>query len=215
MKWTSSIPILYFPHVGLQNLVSSISQRECDWVVGESLDGVENQDIKLWKWVKDIFTFKNKGRNSLTAQWLELSSFTVWCRVQSMVEKLRSHKSCGAAEKKERKKERNSQHGLREKQTSFLGRKKSGRLDVTFLWSRKTSLGGCLSYGSRRSVKKNLVSNHYLVASSGWEGRSLGPHGTHQAPLSSPPSFSVHGILHAILNTGMGCHFLLQGIFPT
>ena len=111
-----------------------------------------------------------------------------------MVEKLRSHKSCGAAEKKN---ERNTQHSLREQQTSFLGRKKSGRLDVTFLWSKKTSLGGCLSYGSRRSVKKNLVSNHYLIASSGWEGRSLGPHGAHQAPLSSLPSFSVHGILHA------------------
>ena len=30
----------------------------------------------------------------------------------------------------------------------------------------------------------------------------------------SPPSSSVHGILHN-KNTGVGCHFLLQGIFPT
>ena len=29
----------------------------------------------------------------------------------------------------------------------------------------------------------------------------------------SPPGSSVHGILHK--NTGVGCHFLLQGIFPT
>ena len=29
----------------------------------------------------------------------------------------------------------------------------------------------------------------------------------------SPPGSSVHGILQA--RTGMGCHFLLQGIFPT
>ena len=29
----------------------------------------------------------------------------------------------------------------------------------------------------------------------------------------SLPGFSVHGILQA--NTGVGCHFLLQGIFPT
>ena len=28
----------------------------------------------------------------------------------------------------------------------------------------------------------------------------------------SPPGSSVHGILK---NTGEGCHFLLQGIFPT
>ena len=30
----------------------------------------------------------------------------------------------------------------------------------------------------------------------------------------SPPGFSVHGILPG-KNTGTGCHFLLQGIFPT
>ena len=30
----------------------------------------------------------------------------------------------------------------------------------------------------------------------------------------SPPGFSVHGIFHA-KNTGMGCHFLFQGIFLT
>ena len=30
----------------------------------------------------------------------------------------------------------------------------------------------------------------------------------------SPAGFSVHGILQA-RNTGVGCHFLLQGIFPT
>ena len=30
----------------------------------------------------------------------------------------------------------------------------------------------------------------------------------------SLPGFSVHGILQA-RNTGVGCHFLLQGIFPT
>ena len=30
----------------------------------------------------------------------------------------------------------------------------------------------------------------------------------------SPPSSSIHGILQAII-TGVGCHFLLQGIFPT
>ena len=30
----------------------------------------------------------------------------------------------------------------------------------------------------------------------------------------SPPGFSVHGILHG-KNTGVGCHALLQGIFPT
>ena len=30
----------------------------------------------------------------------------------------------------------------------------------------------------------------------------------------SPPGSSVHGILQA-RNTGVGCHFLLQGIFPT
>ena len=29
----------------------------------------------------------------------------------------------------------------------------------------------------------------------------------------SPPGFSVHGILQA-RNTGVGCHALLQGIFP-
>ena len=28
----------------------------------------------------------------------------------------------------------------------------------------------------------------------------------------SPPGFSVHGILQ---NTGVGCHFLFQGIFST
>ena len=31
---------------------------------------------------------------------------------------------------------------------------------------------------------------------------------------SSLPDFSVHGIFQA-KNTGIGCHFLLQGIFPT
>ena len=30
----------------------------------------------------------------------------------------------------------------------------------------------------------------------------------------SPPGSSVHGIFPA-RNTGVGCHFLLQGIFPT
>ena len=30
----------------------------------------------------------------------------------------------------------------------------------------------------------------------------------------SPPGFSVLGIFQA-KNTGVGCHFLLQGIFPT
>ena len=30
----------------------------------------------------------------------------------------------------------------------------------------------------------------------------------------SPPGFPVHGILQA-KNTGVGCHLLLQGIFPT
>ena len=30
----------------------------------------------------------------------------------------------------------------------------------------------------------------------------------------SLPDFSVHGIFQA-KNTGIGCHFLLQGIFPT
>ena len=30
----------------------------------------------------------------------------------------------------------------------------------------------------------------------------------------SPPGFSVHGIFHATI-TGVGCHSLLQGIFPT
>ena len=29
----------------------------------------------------------------------------------------------------------------------------------------------------------------------------------------SPPGSSIHGILHK--STGVGCHFLLQGIFPT
>ena len=29
----------------------------------------------------------------------------------------------------------------------------------------------------------------------------------------SPPGSSVHGMLQK--NTGVGCHFLLQGIFPT
>ena len=31
----------------------------------------------------------------------------------------------------------------------------------------------------------------------------------------SPPGSSVHGIPQARKNTGVGCHFLLQGIFPT
>ena len=31
----------------------------------------------------------------------------------------------------------------------------------------------------------------------------------------SPPGSSVHGILQARKNTGVGCHSLLQGIFPT
>ena len=31
----------------------------------------------------------------------------------------------------------------------------------------------------------------------------------------SQPSFSVHGIFSDKKNTGIGCHFLLQGIFPT
>ena len=31
----------------------------------------------------------------------------------------------------------------------------------------------------------------------------------------SPPGSSVHGILSPSRNTGMVCHFLLQGIFPT
>ena len=32
---------------------------------------------------------------------------------------------------------------------------------------------------------------------------------------SSPPGSSVHGILQATKHTGVGCHFLLQGIFLT
>ena len=31
----------------------------------------------------------------------------------------------------------------------------------------------------------------------------------------SPPGSSIHGILQAGSNTGGGCHFLLQGVFPT
>ena len=31
----------------------------------------------------------------------------------------------------------------------------------------------------------------------------------------SPPSSCVHGILQARTNTGVGCHFLLQGMLPT
>ena len=31
----------------------------------------------------------------------------------------------------------------------------------------------------------------------------------------SPPGSSVHGILQAGKNTGVGCHALLQGNFPT
>ena len=31
----------------------------------------------------------------------------------------------------------------------------------------------------------------------------------------NPPGFSVHGILVPGKNTGVGCHFLLQGIFLT
>ena len=38
---------------------------------------------------------------------------------------------------------------------------------------------------------------------------SLRPHG-----LYSPPGTSVHGVSPG-KNTGVGCHFLLQGIFPT
>ena len=30
----------------------------------------------------------------------------------------------------------------------------------------------------------------------------------------SPSDFSVHGIFQARMNTRVGCHFLLQGIFP-
>ena len=33
-------------------------------------------------------------------------------------------------------------------------------------------------------------------------------------PGLSPPGSSVHGILRG-KNSGVGCHFLLQGIFPT
>ena len=34
-------------------------------------------------------------------------------------------------------------------------------------------------------------------------------------PVCSPPGSSVHGVSHPGKNTGVGCHFLLQGIFLT
>ena len=37
---------------------------------------------------------------------------------------------------------------------------------------------------------------------------------SHVQLLATPPDFSVHGIFPG-KNAGTGCHFLLQGIFPT
>ena len=61
-----------------------------------------------------------------------------------------------------------------------------------------------------------LLANYKIATNQCVHAKSLHTCLTLCDPMdSSTPGSSVHGILPPGKNTGVGCHFLLQGIFPT